>query len=130
MILATTGYIGVGTLTPTAILHIKAGTATASTAPLKFTSGTLLSSPEAGAVEFLTDTYYVTISTGTARKGIITDDGARLTSGKIPIASTGGRLIDGQTPLAGTKTYYVADSSEGAATRKLTFIDGILTSET
>lgn len=34
------------------------------------------------------------------------------------------------TPLSGTKTYYVADSSGGATTRKLTFNDGILTSET
>jgi hypothetical protein len=32
--------------------------------------------------------------------------------------------------LAGTKVYYVADSSGGAVTRKLTFIDGILISET
>ena len=34
------------------------------------------------------------------------------------------------TPLAGTKVYYVADSSGGAVTRKLTFTDGVLTSET
>lgn len=53
-----------------------------------------------------------------------------LTSGKIPIASVGGLLIDGQTPLAGTKVYYVSDTSGGAVTRKLTFTDGILTSET
>lgn len=33
------------------------------------------------------------------------------------------------TPLAGTKQYYVADSSGGAVTRRLTFTDGILTSE-
>lgn len=32
-------------------------------------------------------------------------------------------------PLAGTKQYYVADSSGGAVTRRLTFTDGILTSE-
>jgi len=32
-------------------------------------------------------------------------------------------------PLAGTKVYYVADTSGGAVTRKLTFTDGILTSE-
>jgi len=32
--------------------------------------------------------------------------------------------------LSGTKTYYVADSSGGAVTRKLTFTDGILTAET
>jgi len=35
-----------------------------------------------------------------------------------------------QTPLSGTKVYYVADSSGGAVTRKLTFINGILVSET
>lgn len=34
------------------------------------------------------------------------------------------------TPLAGTKVYYVADSSGGAVTRKLTFTNGLLTSET
>jgi hypothetical protein len=34
------------------------------------------------------------------------------------------------TQLAGTKIYYVADSSGGAVTRKLTFIDGVLTAET
>ena len=37
--------------------------------------------------------------------------------------------INGSTPLAGTKVYYVADSSGGAVTRKLTFTDGILTAE-
>lgn len=34
------------------------------------------------------------------------------------------------TGLVGTKVYYVADSSEGTVTRKLTFTNGILTSET
>lgn len=34
------------------------------------------------------------------------------------------------TPLSGTKTYFVADASGGAVTRRLTFIDGILVSET
>lgn len=33
-------------------------------------------------------------------------------------------------PLAGTKTYWVADSSGGAVTRKLTFVDGVLVAET
>jgi alpha-tubulin suppressor-like RCC1 family protein len=54
--------------TPSAILHIKAGTTAANTAPLKFTSGALMTNPEAGAVEFLTDAYYGTITTGAARK--------------------------------------------------------------
>jgi len=46
------GNVGIGQSTPTAVLHLKAGTATASTAPLKFTSGTDLTTPEAGAMEF------------------------------------------------------------------------------
>lgn len=62
--------VGIGTIAPTAVLHLKAGTATASTAPLKFTSGTLLTTPEVGAVEFLTDDLCATITTGVARKTI------------------------------------------------------------
>ena len=46
------GEIGIGTTAPTAVLHLKAGTATASTAPFKFTSGTNLTTAEAGAMEF------------------------------------------------------------------------------
>lgn len=49
-------------------LHIKAGSATAGTAPLKFNSGPLLTAAEAGAIEFLTDAWYATITTGVARK--------------------------------------------------------------
>lgn len=42
-----------GSLTaPTAIVNIAAGTAAANTAPLKFTSGTNLTTPEAGVVEY------------------------------------------------------------------------------
>ena len=48
----TRGNTAIGNVSPTARLHIAAGTATASTAPLKLTSGTNLTSPEAGAFEF------------------------------------------------------------------------------
>jgi hypothetical protein len=46
------GNIGIGQTTPTAVLHLKAGTTSASSAPLKFTSGTNLTTAEAGAMEF------------------------------------------------------------------------------
>jgi hypothetical protein len=105
LVLASSGNVGIGTTSPTALLHLKAGTATAGTSPLKLTSGTLMTTPEAGAIEFLTDAYYATITTGAARK---------------QFAFTG---------LAGVKTYYVSDTSGGATTRKLTFTDGILTAE-
>jgi len=74
ILFGTSGYdevnnrLGIGQTTPTAALHLKAGTTTASTAPLKFTSGSLLTTAEAGAVEFLTDAFYGTITTGAARK--------------------------------------------------------------
>lgn len=87
------GRTGFGVTTPTANIHIKAGTATASTAPLKFTSGALLTTAEAGAVEFLTDKFYGTITTGAARKELTLNDAA-LTSGTIPVATTNGRLTD------------------------------------
>lgn len=86
------GNIGIGLTAPSAYLHIKAGTATASSAPLKFTSGTLLATPEAGAVEFVTDDYYATITTGAARQKFVLTGG--LTSGRVPYATTNGRLTD------------------------------------
>jgi len=57
----TAGRVGIGTISPTAVLHIKAGTATASTAPLKFTSGTLNTTAESGTFEFDGTDFYVTI---------------------------------------------------------------------
>jgi hypothetical protein len=62
-VLFTTGNklrIGNGT-TPTAILHLTAGTASANSSPLKFTSGTNLTTPEAGAMEFDGTHLYITI---------------------------------------------------------------------
>lgn len=57
---------GMGVASPTSVLHLKAGTATASTAPLKLTSGTNLTTAEAGAVEYDGSLLYMT-PTGTAR---------------------------------------------------------------
>lgn len=87
-------FVGTGG-TPTARLHLAAGTT--GTSPFKFTSGTSLTTAEAGALEFTTDDFFATITTGAARKAFILDDGTRLTSGKIPVATTNGRLIDGPT---------------------------------
>lgn len=51
-----------GGVDPTAKVHIAAGSATAGTAPIKLTSGTNLTTPEAGAVEFDGTNYFVTSS--------------------------------------------------------------------
>lgn len=72
---------------------LAAGTTSAGTAPLIFTSGSLLSSAVAGAVEFLTDKWYATITTGAARKELALWDAAA-TSGRVPYVTTNGRLVD------------------------------------
>lgn len=109
------GSVGIQVASPTAILHLKAGTATANTAPLKFSSGTLLTTAEAGAVEFLTDAYYGTITTGAARKtfaflespvfvtpNIDTANGISLSlSNTINLIATGGAPTVGQATLVG-----------------------------
>lgn len=56
-------YIGSASTAPTALLHIKAGTTSASSAPIKLTSGTNMTTPEAGAVEFDGTNYFATSST-------------------------------------------------------------------
>lgn len=67
MRLSPLGRLGIGT-DPESTLHLKAGTTAAGTAPLQFNSGSLLTAPQIGVVEFLTDAFYGTITTGTARK--------------------------------------------------------------
>jgi len=74
-------------------INLRAGTATAGTYPIKFTSGPLLTTAVAGVNEFLTDKFYGTITTGAARKEFTMNDGS-LTSGRLPFATTNGRLTD------------------------------------
>lgn len=54
------GNTGIGVTSPTAVLHLAAGTATAGTAPLKLTSGTNLTTVENGAIEFDGTNYFAT----------------------------------------------------------------------
>lgn len=65
-LMKTGGNVGIGVAATTARLHLPAGSATASTAPLKFTSGTLLSTTEAGAIEYDgTHLYFTAANAGT-----------------------------------------------------------------
>lgn len=106
-------------------ITVRAGTATAGTAPLKFTTGTLLSSAEAGAVEFNSDTLYFTITTGTVRKKIAMYDDASGATGdlyyrdsggaltRLPIGSTGQALrVSGGVPAWGTVDEQFATSTK------------------
>lgn len=66
-IIDTSSRLGIGVGSPTAMLHLKAGTATANTAPLKLNSGTNLTTPEAGAKEFDGVVFYSTNDATTGR---------------------------------------------------------------
>jgi len=79
--------------TMTGSLVLRTGSASAGTAPAKLVSGTLMTAPEAGAVEFNTDNAYLTITTGTARKALVLADGT-LISGRVPFLTTNGRVAD------------------------------------
>lgn len=63
--------LGVDVASITAVLHIKAGTAAANTAPLKFTSGVNLTTPEAGAFEYNGTNLFFT-RVGTTRQTVLT----------------------------------------------------------
>lgn len=56
---------------PSAQLHLGAGTTAASTAPLKFTSGTHMTTAETGAMEYNGTNLFFT-RTGTTREGVLT----------------------------------------------------------
>lgn len=60
--------VGINLSTPTAKLHLPAGEAAASSAPLKFASGTKLTTAEAGAVEYDGTKFYATPSDATRRR--------------------------------------------------------------
>lgn len=79
---------------------IRPGTATAGTAPLKFSSGTLLSTPEAGAVEFNSDRLYFTQTTSATRKVIAAFDDSSGATGDLYYRDSSGyfrRLAIGST---------------------------------
>lgn len=53
-------------------ITVRAGAVAAGSAPIKLTSGPLMSTSEVGAVEFLSDNLYFTQTTGRARKAVAT----------------------------------------------------------
>ena len=99
------GNVGIGTTTPTAKIHIAAGTAVASTAPLKFTAGTNLTTPEDGAIEFDGNSLFFTTgstrsilfpsSQGTASYAIqaLTASSVTTLAQDVVISKSGGSLL-------------------------------------
>ncbi|MEI7529159.1 MAG: hypothetical protein WCK76_09455, partial [Elusimicrobiota bacterium] len=105
------GNVGIGTTSPTAALHLKAGSYAAGTAPLKLTSGTNLSATEAGAVEFDGSHLYFTVANSGPRyqldqqatsgnlTGDVTSVGSVTTLTNAPVIA---KVLTGYTSGAGT----------------------------
>lgn len=102
-------------------ITIRPGTATAGTAPLKFSSGTLLTTPEVGAVEFNSNRLYYTQTTGPTRMTVLAVNDAAGASGDIYYRNSTGDLIrlpagsNGQTlqVASGVPTWVTASGGGG-----------------
>jgi hypothetical protein len=77
-------------------ITIRPGTTGANTAPLKFMSGPLMTTPEAGAIEFLTDRLYFTQTSGgppPTRKTIAAYNDASGATGDVYYRDSGGNFV-------------------------------------
>jgi hypothetical protein len=88
---------------------LKAGTATAGTAPLKFTSGTNLTTPESGTVNYDGSFYYVTSSTPTRQR--ISTDAAPVAIAASAIDWTLGATFT--KTLAANTTFTMSNATDG-----------------
>jgi len=109
--------IGIGgTTSPTARLHLAAGTATASTAPLKFTAGTLLTAAEAWVMEPDATYLYMTIADAVRRRVVTTLNGS--TTYDAPSIAAGGTTTTTIT-VTGAALGDFAQASFGVSTQGL-----------
>jgi hypothetical protein len=106
---------------------IRPGTASAGTAPLKFTSGTLLTTPETGATEFAGDNLYFTITTGTTRKKVALYDDSSGATGDLYYRDATGNFV--RLPVGSSgKTLRVASGVPAWADADVTFATSTKTS--
>ena len=87
MVIGYNGNVGIGQSSPTAVLHLKAGTATANTAPLKFTTGTNTTVAVAGQIEY-NNTFHLTNSDAT-RRHIVTAPNTTKVTASAPYTNDG-----------------------------------------
>jgi len=98
-------FVGVAPSFPSAKIHIEASSGAVNTAPIKLTAGTLITLPEAGAIEFDGTHFYGSIGSTRVQldnlSGVITaaNNGITNTSGTVGL---GGSLTSSPTITAGS----------------------------
>jgi hypothetical protein len=107
----TNSRVGIGVTSPTAALHLEAGTATASTAPLKLTSGTSLTTAEAGALEYDGKTLFITPEASNrgvapAVHYITLTTGYTTVSGSTALQKMFNSTTNGALTVGGSTTYF------------------------
>lgn len=116
MTITNAGLVGIGA-TPTARLGLPAGAAAANGAPLKFTSGTNLTTPEAGAVEWNGTNLFITQTSGPTRKTVaytdsnITGTSANVT-GTVAVANGGTGTATGSITSTTALTFTAGGSNQ------------------
>lgn len=115
--------VGIGQTSPAAALHIKAGTATANTAPMKLTSGPLLTVPEAGAVEYLSGAYYLTNAAATPLRRKFTSEEYVLSRGLSLITNGSGGMLDNTN--FSNYTYDQNETYSGAGCFRINIATGV-----
>lgn len=93
-------------------ITLLAGTTATGTAPITFTSGSLMTTPAAGAVEFLTDKLYFTQTTSTTRLTVATYNDASGATGDMYYRDGSGNFIR----LPATTNTYVLTLAAGVPT--------------
>jgi hypothetical protein len=92
----------------TASQTFRAGSTAAGSAPIKLQSGALMTAPEVGAVEFLSDKVYFTVTSGAARKEFaLVDVTGQLAIGSLTL--THGTITTDVNTLGATVTWNAAD---------------------
>lgn len=102
LVINNNGNVGIGQFIPTAKLHIAAGTST--TASLKLTSSTLVTSPQSGTIEYDGFNYYVTDG-NSVRRTIATASVSGSIDNTSAINSTGNLVLN---PNNGTGSVIVS----------------------
>lgn len=100
------GNVGIGQTTPTARLHLAAGTNVAGTAPLKFTAGTILAAQEDGVLEYGMGHLYFSTDVGRyqldQQTGLVPTNVTIATSSTLPATSLLTTRINTTSPTTQT----------------------------